>query len=300
MSTGANSLPLFKPQWSYPTPPGFRDEFFAVPFHWTIDGAGLLVRSLPWTLDDDVPYLLRGITFSQIGTHVPNFVASQSPGFCRIWEPHGNPLSSRGSINTDGPEYFDLALALGVWAQSGFSQDGVGINAFGFPMEPEIECPPGSTLLFDFQLHTNASPGSVDVLGGFDFMEVVSGLIGNAGAVITFEAIDPGAPNVALSIAVVGGIHVQVTLATDGGSALISTFNDVIALINAAGAAGLIPLPAPNQAFPLVYAYLGGAGTGIEIVPAFPETALTNGANPSTPMYITGSLLGVKRFQECL
>jgi len=292
MSGGANNLPVFKPQWAYPTPPGFRDEFFAVPFNWTIPGDGSFVRSLPWALDDDVPYIIRGILFSEIGT----YRGSIFPGFCRIWEPHGNPLSSRGSVAQDGPEYLDLALANGVWSQSGFNE----INGFGFPIEPEIYCPAGSTLLHDFQLNTNAGFGDLDVLGpGADFLEVVAGLMGSIGGTFSLTLIDPGAPNVPLSVALVG-LDLQVTLATDGGSALISTFNDVVAAINAAGAAGLIPAPAPWGAFPIMRAFLGGTGDGTTIVPANPQTFLTNGAGPSSPMYISGCYIGVKRFQECL
>jgi hypothetical protein len=296
---GKHGLPLFKPQWAYPTPEGFRDEMFTVPFAFELDGDGRLVRSLPWSFDDDVPYLIRGIVFPQIGTHEPINGVTQNPAFCRIWEPHGNPLSSRGLVNADGPEYLDLALALGVWGQSGYEEGGQGINGWGFPIEPEIECPPGATVLFDFQMKTTAGIGILDVSGVDDIMEFVAGVIGVAGASFTIALLDPGAPNVPLSVALVGGVNVQVTLATDGGSALISTFAQVVAAVNAAALAGSIPAPAPNSAFPIMYAYLI-AGDGTDIAAAFVATPLVTGATASTDVYMTGVLLGVKRFQDCL
>jgi hypothetical protein len=297
--SGKHGLPLFKPQWAYPTPDGFRDEVFTVPFKFEIEGDGLLIRSLPWALDDDVPYLIRGIVFSQIGTHQPINGVAQNPGFCRIWEPHGHPLSSRGMVNADGPEYFDLALALGAWSQSGFQEGTEGINGFGFPIEPEIECSPGSSVLFDFLLRTSAGIGSFSVSGLVDTMEFVAGVIGTAGAAFTIQLIDPGAPNVALSVALVGGVHVQVTLATNGASVITSTFAQVVAAVNAAGAAGTIPAPAPNSAFPIMFAYVT-AGDGSEVASAVAQTPLSSGATASTDIYVTGVLVGVKRFQECL
>jgi hypothetical protein len=293
---GTNGLSVFKPQWAYPTPDGFRDEFYVVPFSFTLDGNGGFVRGLPWSLDDDVPYIVRAIIFPEIGTHVPDGITDQFPGFCRLWEPHGNPLSSRGLVENNGPEYLDLALALGVWCQSGQA----GINAFGFPIEPEVACPPGSVITFDFQINTSATPGNALIDGVGEFMEVVGGLMGLISATFTIQTIDPGAPNVPLSVALVGGLHVQVTLGTDGGGALISTFAQVVAAINAAGAAGTIPAPAPYSAFPICYAYLGEGVVGTEIVPAQAQTAMDNGANDATPQTIRGCFLGDKRFQECL
>lgn len=293
---GANGLPPFKPQWAYPTPPGFRDEFYAVPFNFTLSGDGTFVRGLPWSLDDDVPYIIRGIVFPEIGTHPGTGGGMFFPGFCRIWETGGHPLSGRGLVEQSGPEYLDLALALGVWAQSGFA----GINGFGFPIEPEIICSPGGVVTFDFQINTNASAGNATIVGVTDFLELVGGLMGTISSTFTIQTIDPGAANVPLSVALVGGLHIQVTLATDGAGALISTFSQVAAAINAAGAAGHLPAPAPYAAFPIAYAYINPAGPGTEIVPADGPTAMSNGAIDATPQFMAGCFLGVKRFQECL
>ena len=271
---------VFKPQWAYKTPVGYRDDFYLVPFTFTIAADGLLHLGLPWQLDDDVPYIVRGVIFPQIGTANPlyNQIPRLAfPGLCRITDTIGNRLS-------DG-----LVLALGVWGQSGFASADTptGINAFGFPVEPEVECAPGGALLFDFQLNTNAVPASfVDVVGSGQIL-FVARVYGTAGNADSIQLIVPVAPNVPLSVAVAGPA-VQVTLATDGASVITSTLADVAAAVNSNAAAA---------------ALMGAIASGVTttLATALGATPLAGGlaADPSTPVVLTGTFIGVKRFKEC-
>lgn len=269
---------LYKPQWAYKTPDGFRDETFLVPFTFTVPGNGSLVRQLPWQLDDDVPYIIRGILFPEIG-QVANDLSGFFPGLARIWDTHGNPLSQ------------GLVLGLGMWCQGGVDivggQGSVnGSNyGWGFPIEPEIECAPGGALLFDFQLATNATIANFFVdLGGGNFMTYWAGVFGIAGNGRTIQLIDPGAPNVALSIAVVG-VNVQITLATNGGGVITTTAGDIAnLLLNTPAAVGVMA------------ATINGDPT--TVVTAFGPSALT-GAAASTPITLNGCFIGVKRFKDC-
>ena len=277
-------LPIFKPEWAFDTPDGYRDEVFLVPFTFTIPGDGSLASKLPWSFDDDVPQIIRGIVFSELGTSQGND-AIIVPGLIRIWDGHGNPLSD------------DLVLALGVWCQSGFGR----VNAFGFPVEPEVQIPEGGVVQFDFQLSTNALAAFLGVdSGAADFMTFVAGVFTAAANAWTIQFIDPGAPNVALSIALVGGTHVQITLATNGASAITSTFLDVVNLVN--NNPTLIPAPAPFGAFPIILAVLNTGNGSTVVTPGGPfnlgSPDGTNYAAP-TPQVIAGTFLCVKRFKEC-
>lgn len=268
---------LYKPQWAYKTPEGYRDDFYVIPFSFLVPADGLLHLGFPVQLDDDVPYLVRGIIFPMIGTAQPNYNTIPPmafPGLVRMWDSHGNPL-------TEG-----LVLALGVWGQSGFAdaKTPTGINAFGFPIEPEVECSPGGAVIFDFQLNTNAVPATLtDGSSSILFASVVYGTGGNA---TTIHLVNPGAANVPLSVAVVGSA-VTVTLATNGASALTSTWSDVAAAINGNAAAAALMSAVVLQ-------------NGSTVAAAIGTTNLAGGAaaNP-TPITVTGSLIGVKRFKDC-
>jgi hypothetical protein len=275
--TCENPAALFKPQWAYKTPAGYRDDFYLIPFSFQVPADGMLHLGFPVQLDDDVPYLIRGIIFPMVGTAQPlyNQIPPLAfPGLVRMWDSHGNPL-------TEG-----LVLALGVWAQSGFSDANTptGINAFGFPLEPEVECSPGGAVIFDFQLNTNAVPATfTDGTGSLLF---ASSVYGTAGNVTTIHLVDPGAPNVALSVAVAGSA-VTVTLATNGASALTSTWSDVAAAINGNAAAAALMSAVVLQ-------------NGSTVATAIALTNLAGGAAANaTPITVTGSLLGVKRFKDC-
>lgn len=275
--TCENPAALYKPQWAYKTPDGYRDDFYVIPFSFTVPADGAVHLGFPVQLDDDVPYLVRGIIFPMIGTAQPNYNQIPPlafPGLVRMFDSHGNPL-------TEG-----LVLALGAWAQPGFSDANTptGINAFGFPIEPEVECSPGGAVIFDFQLNTNAVPATfTDGSGSLLFASSVYGTGGNA---TTIQLVDPGAPNVPLSVAVVGAA-VTVTLATDGASVLTSTWADVAAAINGNAAAAA-----------LMSAVVLQNGDTVAAVIALTNLAGGAAADP-TPITVTGSLIGVKRFKDC-
>lgn len=259
----------FKPQWAYATPDGFRDEIYEYPFSFTVLADGKTpALNLPLQLDDDVPSILRAIVFPNCG---PSLSSTQFPAFVRIRDSNGNPLS-------DG-----LVLAAGVYGLSGAAN----ANAFGFPFEPEILCAPGGTIVFDFLVGSNGGVSQVAIAfggsGGILFFAQIQGAAGNG---LTIQLIDPGAPNVPLSVALVGGVHVQVTLQTDGGSAIISTDAQVAAIINAT---------------PAVAAVMGAVGPvgAPTVVNAVAQTPLVGGAN-GTPVTLNGTLVAVKRFPECL
>lgn len=256
----------WRPQFAFQTPAGYRDEPYEVPFSFVVQADGQVYRSLPWQLDDDQPYLIRAVVFPEIGT-AQN--PALFPALCRITDTHGNPLSQ------------GLVLALGVWSQSGFSS----INAFGFPLADEVECAPGGVLLFDFQLNTNATIAFFAHTGAVETIEFDAAVFGTAGNAFSIQLINPGAANVPLSVAVVAGA-VQVTLATNGASAITSTFQDVANIINSTPAAAAV-----------MSAQLSGANP-VEVITAFGPSSLAGGA-ASTSVPVNGTILGVKRFKEC-
>jgi hypothetical protein len=263
----------YKPQWAYPTPPGYRDETFLMPFLFEVPGTGAKIESLPWQLDDDQPYIIRGMVFPQIGLANETMM---NPGLCRIRDSHGNPLS-------DG-----LILSLGAWCQSGVALGTTverGLNAFGFPIEPEIECAPGGVLLFDFQISTNAAVASFSKTVAAETITFFAGLFGTAGNAFTIQLIDPGAPNIPLSVAVFVGVQVQVTLATDGASVITSTFTEVRDIVNTLALSGVM------------LARISGT-TPNQVITAQGATPLTGGA-VSDEIYLNGCFIGVKRFKGC-
>jgi hypothetical protein len=262
-----NPAQQFKPQWAYATPAGSRDEIYQVPFSLNFTANGTLFQNLPVQLDDDVPFVLRAILFPNCG---PFAGGSIVPALIRIRDTEGNPIS-------DG-----LVLAAGAYGLSGFAND----NAFGFPVEPEILCAPGGSILFDVQANSNGAGSSATIVNGGDQLTFYAQIMGAAGNGLTIQLIDPGAPNVALSAALVGGIHVQVTLATDGGGAITSTFAQIAAIINSTAA---VAAKMGAVASPL---------TSVAVATAVAQTPLTGGTN-GVAAILNGSLLGVKRFSEC-
>lgn len=259
----------YKPGFAFKTLEGFRDETFEIPFEFTVPGTGAEVTQLPLQLDDDVPWILRGIVFPQLGIPTAAISTIRNIGACRIRDTKGNPLS-KGKV-----------LTLGAWCQSGYAN----VNAFGWWFTDEIICDPGGALLFDFQLSTNATWAIASVTNGGDTIIFDANIYGVAGNAYTINLLDPGAPNVALSVAAGAGV-VNVTLATDGASAIISTSQQVIDAINESSAAVAV-----------LTAQLV-AGTGNDVVAAAAEAL--GGAAASSPVNLRGTLLGVKRFRECL
>lgn len=257
----------FKPQFAYPTPAGFRDETFIVPFRFIIPGDGLLQRQLPLQLDDDQPFIIRAIFFEQIS------LLSTTPGLCRIWDSIGNPLSK------------DLVLGLGMWANGGQNSQ-TTVFANGFPIEPDVECAPGGALFFDFQVQTNETVASIQIVGGLGGSVIIQagvmGTAGNDGRTIAF--VDPGAPNAVLSVVVVGN-NVTVNLATDGASAITTTYSELAQAINS-----------DPDTYGIQSAWFEGTDS---VVDAIAPTALDPNGAASTPITLDGSLFGVKRFREC-
>jgi hypothetical protein len=256
----------YKPQWAYATPDGYRDEIYLYPFSFTVLADGkTFALNLPMQLDDDVPTILRAIVFPDCG---PNLSSFEFPAMVRIRDSEGNPLS-------DG-----LILSAGVYGLSGFPNG----NAFGFPLEPEIVCAPGGTIIFDFLVGSNggvAQHAFLFNLGNMDFFAAIMGAAGNG---LTIQLIDPGAPNVSLSVALVGGIHVQVTLATDGGGAITSTVLEVAAIVNGT---------------PAIAAVMGAIPGSDGVVDPEAQTPLVGGRNGGN-VTLRGTFIGVKRFSECL
>lgn len=261
----------WKPQWAYLTPEGQRDEPFFVPFAFQVLANGLLQPGFPWVLDDDVPYLIRGIVFPQIGT-----AEGRSPALCRIWDTQGNAIG-RGSVPP--------VLALSAWCQSGFNS----INAFGFPVEFEVLCAPGGTLVFDFQLPSNAGVASLSYAGPFAVVVFRASVVGAGGNAVTVSLVDSGVPGTPLSVAVAGSA-VTVTLGDDGGGALSTTYAQLVSLLNSTPA--VAALLSASAAGADVNHVLGSAGIGDGAVHLAGGTA-------SGLVTVQGTLVGVKRFGEC-
>lgn len=143
----------FKPEWAYQIQKGYRGEPFVLPFSFPVTANGQIQIGATWKLDDDVPWLWRGLVFPQIGTAQIGTIGN--PGMVRLWDPYGNPLTNCKETN-------DFVLAVGVIGQSGFNS----INAFGFPLGSEIECPQGGVIQFDFQIPVVAGqPAQVTMQG---------------------------------------------------------------------------------------------------------------------------------------
>jgi hypothetical protein len=267
-----NPARLYKPQWAYPTPEGFVDELFLVPFQFTIPGDGSLVVGFPWSLDDDVPWLFRAIVFPELGTSLDAAGLPMGfPGLYRIRDTHGNPLSNNVPSNPRG-----LVLAHGVYSQSALLVGGIATNAFGFPLEPEIYCEPGGVLLFDFQVSTNALIAKLLKTDAPESIQFDANVFGVAGNGITVAIVNGGALGV-----VVAGQAVTITINTG-----VSTYQQVRDLIMNTPAARAV-----------VTAQLIGAAPGT-VITAMVATHLAGGA-ASSPMLLQGCLIGEKRLLEC-
>ena len=136
----------YKPEWAYPPPAGYRAESFILPFSFTVPANGQIQSDFPWKLDDDVPWVWRGLLFPAVGTAeavnaggsgVAGLVGT--PALVRLRDTNGNFL-------TNCIQNSDFVLASGAIGQSGFDS----INANGFPFGCEIPCEAGGVVLFDF------------------------------------------------------------------------------------------------------------------------------------------------------
>lgn len=257
----------YRPQWAYRTPDGYRDETFIVgPFTLPANSNGSLSLNLPVSVDDDVTYWVRAVVLAlPLGTTL-----GQGTGaLVRVRDTYGNPLS-------DG-----LVLGLGVWG----NQES-GLNAFSWVLEPELMCSEGGALLFDLQVSSNGTAATLVKTGTSEQMTFVAAIMGAAGNAVHVELLHTVAPNLPLSVAVVGS-DVIVMLATNGASAIVSTFAQVQAAINNSAAASA-----------LVFVLIAGTNPAEDIT-ALALTPLAGGVN-GTPVSFEGSLIGIKRFKECL
>ena len=111
--------------------------------------------------------------------------------------------------------------------------------------------------------------------GELTFTSLVLGLDGND---IDVEMLDPGAASQALSVTVTGTYEgqdrkVSISLATDAGSALISTALDIAVAVNASGSA--------RRLVSVIY-----GGTGLDVQAALVATSLSGGLNNGTGDYV--------------
>lgn len=142
----------FKPEWAYAHKPGMRAESFVYPFNFNVVANNVPQENFAWRLDDDVPYVIRGILFPEIGTAEQGQSLPGQAAMVRIRDGYGNPLTNCLTTN-------DYVLALGAAGQSGFGN----LNGGGFPFPAEVYCERGSIITFDFQIPGDGS--SVLVIG---------------------------------------------------------------------------------------------------------------------------------------
>ena len=270
---------LYKPQFAYPAPQGFRAESFVLPFTFQVPADGKLYQNMPWRLDDDVPFVLRGIVFPQIGTAQQNAGTGTyifTPGQVRIRDTYGNPMSL-GLVLSFGPQG-QSGFATGDTAAQQISGGASGINAWGFPFDCEVYCEPGGAILFDFQLATNAGVATAGTAG----ITFTAAVFGSAGSSAFVSIVNPGTANHALTIGVAGST-VTVTLATNGASAITSTQGQVAALINSTPAAAAIM----------------SAVTPTPATTATADSTALFGGTASTIIPVQGTLLGAKLYKDC-
>jgi hypothetical protein len=141
------ALEKYRPQWVYLRPQTVEEEPFDIPFSFTLLADGSLNLDLPIQLDNqegDDEILLRGIFFNRSQDEALEAGTQDWPYFlARLRDTYGNPTSDT------------LTLALHGWA----NPSGAGC---GFPVDPEIKCSSGGTVLVDLQV-TNMNDGVAPV-----------------------------------------------------------------------------------------------------------------------------------------
>lgn len=253
----------YAPQWRYPPPPaGFYEQPYFVPFQVTMTGNSNPVYRIPIQLDDDHTFLARTLIFPSAGNNIQtldNPPVTGVPLLLRFWDTRGNPLSN------------ELALAFGVFCQSGF-----GVNLYGFPFPHQVTCDAGGLVQVDYQAPaigggTSATASATDDISGetITFTSVVVG-----GSATIFMQAQTGI-NQPLTISLVG-TEITITLATNGAGAPNSTFTEVVGGMNANGPAAALVNTTLTGANPgdLIPVALFGAG-GLALVPATAARVLT-------------------------
>lgn len=185
-----------------------------------------------------------------------------------------------------GPKLLDLEDAAGGGNQS--TQAGVpkaldlvatAQNSPGF-LQPNVEATPTATVTSASPILTNVSaltdvevgmyasaPGTfaTRVIQDLTYTSIVDGVFGNT---ITITYVNPGTPSSALAVTVTD-TAISVSLATNAGSALISTANDVLGAINGSDASSLVTVAV--------------SGVGANVQTAVAATALASGAAGPIP-----------------
>lgn len=133
---------IYRPQFVYPTPRGYRDE----QFHYTFDqsntpalntgnlAAGLFVFNIPLNLQADAPFFLRGWSISGANVSDPQISG-------RLREPGGVYLS-------------DDFIPFDLYARP---LQAAIVGNLNVVWEPGIECPAGGTFLLDLKNQTNGA-----------------------------------------------------------------------------------------------------------------------------------------------
>ena len=136
---------VYRPQYAYPTPPGYRDE----QFHYGFDqsntpalnignlAAAALSQNIPLPLQQDAAFIWRAVTISGINLTDPKVSV-------RFRDPYGNYLS-------DDFVLIDLYMR------------GPGLAVVGdycIALEPAVECPAGAIIWLDIK---NTTAGNVNL-----------------------------------------------------------------------------------------------------------------------------------------
>lgn len=159
-----NPKNLYKPDFAFKTPEGFRDEQFQIPFTFTVPGNGAPIQNLAISADDDVPWLLRGLFFPQLGLK-ENQTDPPATGFGRIWDAKGNPMSQ------------GIVLTLGAWCQCG----GDELCGWGFSFDNDLYVDAGGAVRLDLICSTNASWARADMTFGGDSIRYDANIYGTSG-----------------------------------------------------------------------------------------------------------------------
>lgn len=265
-----DSTSVYLPQMRYVTPAGYQDEEYLIPFSFTLPSDGSVARNLPIQMDDDVVFLWRSIIFPSAGLTIPVLAAPPQSGLPAMI----GIRDTRGNFLTDG-----LVLTLGAWCQSGF-----GNNAYGFPLDVEVECDAGGVVLVDIQVPAGSGSGHASLTNQgiaerMIFTAVASGAAGNAVVIngINFGSAGP------VTITVVGN-----TISITGGLTPQATYADVLAALEASGAA-----------MALVTVSIAGSNPDEFWGWAFGES-VANLSGGGSSFILAGNLAGVKRYPICV
>ncbi len=146
---------MFRPQFSYSTPKGYKDFPYVLPVTFgqnvTVSLlAGRLYQNFLIQTDNDAPSILRSLFWQGVQQAETDAMQIQ------LRDAYGNYL-------TDGY----IPLWLYAWGAGNTTPDGGSGRAKVF--EPELFCPPGSVLILDY---FNASTATTQLPGNLEFRGV--------------------------------------------------------------------------------------------------------------------------------